>query len=101
MVKASTWQDASRQVQEHREKSLSEVIPPIPEPPTVLPSNVMSIPVQLLSARENMITSTVPEDLITLLKTGDLTSEEVTSAFLRRAGLAQKLVDVSKDLPKV
>ena len=86
------WQDIAHQVQSHRNRTLSQIQPPIPDVPSSLPGNVTGIPQALLSPREVEITTTFTEDLVFSLATGSLTSTEVTNAFLRRAGLAQKLV---------
>lgn len=89
---SSTWQDVVRQVQNHRDRTLTLIQPPIPKLPTELPRNVTALPQTLLSPREAEITTTTAEDLVASLGTGRLTSTEVTNAFLRRAGLAQNLV---------
>lgn len=91
----STWQDIAHQVQCHRTSTLDQVQPPIPDIPSALPSNVTDLPKRLLSARENEITTKCVEALLPLLASGALTSVEVTTAFLRRAGVAQKLVGPS------
>ncbi len=88
----STWQDIAHQVQSHRASTISGIEPSIPDVPSPLPLNVTAIPKALLSQREVEITTMQPEDLVACLATGNLASTEVTSAFLRRAGLAQKLV---------
>lgn len=88
----STWQETARQMQDYRDASLAAVEPAIPDVPPELSLNVTGIPQQLLSAREVEITETLPEDLVTRMAAGELASTEVTKAFLRRAGLAQKLV---------
>ena len=87
-----SWQDVARQVQDHRTNTIAEVQPQIPDVPKNLPRNVTSIPRDLLSSREVEITESTTEILVASLATGKLTSREVTNAFLRRAGLAQKLV---------
>ena len=89
---SSTWQDVVHQVQSHRDQTLTLIQPPIPKLPTELPCNVTTLPQTLLSPREAEITTTNAEDLVASLAAGRLTSTEVTNAFLRRAGLAQKLV---------
>ena len=65
---------------------------PVPEIPRDLPLNITTLPRKLLFPHEIEITETPPEILATSLASGELTSVEVTRAFLRRAGLAQKLV---------
>lgn len=88
------WQDIAQEVQDYRDATIDEVQPAIPNPPTNLPSNVIHIPRELLSQEEIQITQTVPEDLLFKLACGELTATSVTIAFLRRAGLAQKLVSL-------
>ncbi|KAK4946115.1 hypothetical protein LTR66_010635 [Elasticomyces elasticus] len=94
----TSWQDTAALVQKHRDETISAVAPAIPEVPSELPLNVISIPSQLLSHSEITITQTLPEDLLAALATGQLTSTNVTNAFLRRAGLAQKLVNCVTEL---
>ena len=88
----STWQDIAHRAQSHRARTLAQVQPPLPDVPSHLPRNVTAIPQALLSPREVEITMKSVEELVASLATGRLSSTEVTSAFLRRAGLAQKLV---------
>ena len=90
MAKES-WQDISRRVQDHRDSTLAQVKPPISDVPLELPRDVTALPRELLSSREIEITKLLVENLISSLATGKLSCTEVTSAFLRRAGLAQKL----------
>jgi len=90
---SKTWQEIAQEAQDHRDRSLAEVQPPLPEIKAEdLPLNVTSIPALYLSPSEIEISETSPEKLVELLATGELSCVEVTNAFLRRAGLAQKLV---------
>ena len=91
MVQQS-WPEIAQQCQEHRDKSIAKIQPSLPDVPSELPLNVTRIPQSLLSRRENDITVSSPEELVTSLATGQLSCIEVTNAFLRRAALAQKLV---------
>jgi len=87
------WQAVAREAQEHRDASMKEYATGLPEPlENSMPSNVMDIPSQLLDQNDRQITELLPEDLVVLLASGQLTSVAVTEAFLRRATLAQKLV---------
>lgn len=86
------WQEIAQIAQETRDKSIALVQPPVPEVPNELPLNVVGLPKQLLSPREVEITETPAEVLVTKLASGEWTSLEITQSFLRRAGLAQKLV---------
>lgn len=92
-----TWQSIASDVQDHRDSTIARVKPPVPDVPHELPRDVTPIPKELLTAREVEITESAPEDLVASLAHGKLRSVEVTNAFLRRAGLAQKLGCLSVD----
>ncbi len=87
-----SWQEVAKKAQEHRDTSIKLVKPTVPDVPSELPLNVTEIPKSLLTTEEVAVTETAPEDLAKSLATGKLTSTAVTNAFLRRAGIAQKLV---------
>lgn len=93
MAKAP-WQEIAKEAQSLRDTSIKQIQPPVPDVPSPaeLPLNVTSIPRQLLSEAELKITESPPEKLLRLLASGELSSVDVTTAFLRRAGIAQKLV---------
>lgn len=93
-----TWQDVAKIAQDHRDDSIRRVQPPIPEIPDQLPLDRTDIPKYLLSTEENGITQTTPEDLVASLASGKYTSATVTTAFLRRAGLAQGLANCITEL---
>ncbi|EXJ81452.1 hypothetical protein A1O3_07744 [Capronia epimyces CBS 606.96] len=103
MVQAQVpWQEVAKQAQQLRDKSIDQIQPPVPAvpSPTELPLNVTSIPRKLLSEAELKITESPPEELLKSLATGELSSVDVTTAFLRRAGIAQKLTNcVTEVLP--
>lgn len=72
---------------------MAEVEPPLPDiKPEDLPLNVTSIPWKYLTPFEIEVTENSPEKLIQSLSSGKLSCTEVTEAFLRRAGIAQKSV---------
>ena len=89
---AGGWQDVAYTAQQHRDSSIGRVEPAVPNVPQYLPRDVTPIPKELLSNEEIEITETFTEDLLKSLASGQLTSTSITKAFLRRAGLAQKLV---------
>ena len=91
---SKSWQEVAKIAQDHRDGSIAQVDPSVPDVPSAadLPLNVSSLPKELLSKTEVLITETSPERLIESLASGERSSVEVTRAFLRRAGLAQKLV---------
>ena len=86
------WQEVAKTAQEYRDASIGRVEPAVPDVPQYLPRDVTPIPRELLSKEEVEITQTLTEDLLKSLASGELTSITITKAFLRRAGLAQKLV---------
>ncbi|KAL8662870.1 MAG: hypothetical protein Q9168_008190 [Polycauliona sp. 1 TL-2023] len=92
------WQDIAATAQELRDASISRIDPPVPDVPQDLPKNVTGIPKQLLTPDEILITETVPEELISSLASGKITSAVLVNAFLRRAGLAQKLTNCITEL---
>lgn len=94
----ATWQETCQHMQDYRDASIRRVEPPIPTVPGELPKNVSLLPKQLLTQNEIRITETAPEDLVTELSSGKLTTTEVTKAFLRRAGLAQQLTNCITEL---
>ncbi len=57
-----------------------------------LPKNVFDVPGKVIEQHDLQITEAEPEVLVGLLANGTLSSVEVTTAFLRRAALAQRLV---------
>ena len=86
------WQDVARTAQQHRDASIARVKPAIPEVPSDLPLDVTGLPKDLLSSQEVQITQATAEELVASIASGKLSSITVTEAFLRRAGLAQRLV---------
>lgn len=98
MAQASTkknkksWQEIAREAQQYRDASIGRVKPGIPQLPKNLPKNVTQLPGKVLCHDEVEITEMLLEDLLCLLASGEVTAIAVTTAFLRRAGLAQKLV---------
>ncbi|KAL8800773.1 MAG: hypothetical protein Q9182_004937 [Xanthomendoza sp. 2 TL-2023] len=95
---APSWEDVAATAQKHRDASISLLDPPVPDVPQDLAKNVTDVPKRLLSAEEVFITETAPETLVNYLAAGKLTSTAVIHAFLRRAGLAQKLTNCITEL---
>lgn len=97
------WNEGVRLAKELRETTEKEVPGYIKDEdlPRFLGHYVRDVPKQVLTPREIEITEQDATDLTAALQTGKLTSTEVTKAFLRRASLAQKLVNpVSEFLGK-
>ncbi|KIV94592.1 hypothetical protein PV10_02344 [Exophiala mesophila] len=102
MVKVP-WQDVAALAQSLRDKSIDRIEPAVPKVPSSseLPLNTSKLPSQLLSPEESKITETCPEQLLKSLASGELSSVQVVTAFLRRAGIAQKLTNcVTEVLPE-
>ncbi|KAL9082636.1 MAG: hypothetical protein Q9165_008834 [Trypethelium subeluteriae] len=97
-VSSRTWQEIALDVQKYRDKTIDEVSPPISDVPTHLPLNVTNVPKDLLTSTEISITETPPEELLIAIEKRQYNCKEVTNAFLRRAGLAQKLVNCITEL---
>jgi hypothetical protein len=87
----ATWQEVAADRQKHRDSTLSLLDPPLPSIED-LPLNTIPLARKYLTAEELKITETSPENLISQLAKGSLSSVAVTKAFLRRAGLAQLAV---------
>jgi amidase len=88
------WQDIAREAQEYRDVSLATFATNVPAALETI-KNSKIILTKLLQAEDLAITVSLPEELVKLLANGELTATEVTTAFLRRATLAQKLVSTS------
>ncbi|KAI4223238.1 MAG: hypothetical protein L6R36_005581 [Xanthoria steineri] len=93
-----SWQEVAATAQKLRDNSISRIYPPVPDVPQDLAKNVTGIPKQLLTTDEVLITETAPEELITALASGKISSAVIINAFLRRAGLAQKLTNCITEL---
>ncbi|EXJ91639.1 hypothetical protein A1O3_00189 [Capronia epimyces CBS 606.96] len=83
-----------------RDKSLAVIEPPLdldrlPDP---LPPNVTQLPYDFLTDEEITITSLDVDELLARLRNKQLSCVQVTKAFLRRAALAQQLVNCVTEL---
>ena len=86
------WQDIAQEAQQYRDASIARVLPELPQLPENFPKDVTKMSAAVLSREEIYITGMSPEDLLSVVASGEVTAMAVTTAFLRRAGLAQKLV---------
>jgi amidase len=101
-----SWQEIAKEAQEHRDASLAQVKPGLPDLFDAFEENLESVqsnplkgvaiklPGNVLHPRDVKITGLLPENLIKELAVGDLSATDVATAFLRRAVIAQKLVSV-------
>nr|AGN92219.1 LolN [Epichloe coenophiala] len=94
------WQEVAADCQQHRDATIAKIHPPIPDTQALEslfagrdPRDVSSIPTLVLSEEELAITSANVEDLVSRLASGDWSASTVLKAFLRRAALAQRLVN--------
>ncbi|ORY19818.1 amidase signature domain-containing protein [Clohesyomyces aquaticus] len=92
-----SWGEIAKKAQDHRDASIALLDPPLPEI-AELPLNSTPVPKTILTAEEVAITEADPVGLVSQLASGTLTSVQVTEAFLRRAGLAQKLTNCVTEL---
>ncbi|KAI1463022.1 amidase [Daldinia caldariorum] len=102
IANGATWQDVAADRQRHRDATIAEIRPPVPElRKEDIPLNTTGIPKKLLTEQEIQITNADVEDLVKKITSGEWSSTTVTNAFLRRAGLAQKLTNsITELLPK-
>jgi len=98
VTKDMSWQDIATASQRHRDETITQIEPTVPDLPSELPSNVTGLPAKLLSKEVVDITNAPTETLLAKLSSGDLTATDVTKAFLQRAGLASKLVNCVTEL---
>lgn len=90
------WQEIAKEAEDHRRVSLEKAIA---ISPTALKHNwdaqprcSVDVPGKVLHPKDLQITQMLPEELVRLMASGELSSVDVTTAFLRRAVLAQVLV---------
>jgi hypothetical protein len=88
----ATWEEVAADRQKYRDASIAAVQPRVPDPPADLPLNVSVIPKELLQGDEVEITEASPEEILVRLANRKISAKQVIIAFLRRAGVAQKLV---------
>ena len=86
------WHDIALEAQKYRDASLAKVEPPLPNIPAGIPRKILETMRLNLTSQEVEISELSPEKLVERLRNGRYTAVAVTSAFLRRAVLAQKLV---------
>ncbi|KAF2741480.1 putative glutamyl-tRNA amidotransferase subunit A [Polyplosphaeria fusca] len=91
------WEVIAKKSQDHRDATILSVQPPIPDI-SALPLDSSLVPKSLLTAEETSLTETDPASLVSKLASEELSAVQVTNAFRRRAGLAQKLVNCITEL---
>jgi amidase len=96
----ATWQEVAADRQKYRDETIAALEPALPDIKDV-PLNTIPLAKEVLSPEEIKITESTVEDLAAQLAEGKISSVEVTKAFLRRAGLAQKAVRPYQPLQRV
>lgn len=94
----SSWQDKAALAQAKRNGSLAKVTPKLVGVPEArdLPQNSRSLPKEILTSREIELTENYPiTELLRVLRQREVSVEEVTRAFLRRAALAHAAVRIN------
>ena len=91
IASGATWQEVAADRQAYRDATIASLKPALPDI-TSIPLNTIPLAKQFLTAQEIKITETTVEDLVSKLAKAEISALEVTKAFLRRAGLAQKAV---------
>jgi len=94
------WQEIAKEAQDYRDASLATFAKDFPAEITngdILDrtNDSTKVPGIFVQARDLKITESLLEELVELLANGKLSAVDVTTAFLRRAALAQKLVNSS------
>lgn len=92
MTVSQSWQEAASKAKQHCEDTLAEVPGSIPHITKELTRNVTGVPGELLSKEDLKITNQNAEQLLDSLAAQRVTSVAITTAFLRQAALAQRLV---------
>lgn len=93
MSTSNTWEIRALEARRRRDEGLARTQPALEGLPSVLPQNSTGLAKVVLTARELELTEKfTASELLAKLRTRELSSEEVTRAFLRRAALAQVAV---------
>ena len=100
IASGATWQEVAADRQAYRDATIARLEPPLPEL-TDLPLNTIPIAKQVLSLEEISVTESSVEELAATIAKGQLSAVTVTKAFLRRAGLAQKVVRLFSPPPNL
>ena len=91
IASGATWQEVALDRQKHRDATIAELSPSLPVLIDI-PQNTIPVAKKVLTPEEIQITESTVEELVPQLADGKLSSTTVIKAFLRRAGLAQKVV---------
>jgi amidase len=94
-----SWEAIAQKAQSHRDATIALIQPSLPcIDIKALHHDSTPIPKTILTSEEISITESSPTDLVSQLASGALSSTVVTSAFLRRAAIAQILTNCVTEL---
>ncbi|KAJ9640781.1 uncharacterized protein PV06_06983 [Exophiala oligosperma] len=92
------WEEKVKIPRKIRDDSVARVDPPLQGLPDKLPQNSQGLAQAILTPRELELTGKSAIELLAKLQSRELSSEEVTRAFLRRAALAQHATNCLTEL---
>ena len=93
MISKEPWAEKAKGARDYRDETLSKVDPPLEPLTDPLPLSSQDLPKRYLTPREFELTQNYDAiELLEMLRSRKVTSEELTRAFLRRAALAQYAV---------
>jgi benzoyl-CoA reductase/2-hydroxyglutaryl-CoA dehydratase subunit BcrC/BadD/HgdB len=96
MISKETWVEKAKSARDYRDETLKKVDPPFDPLPDPLPLSSQDLPKKYLTPREYELTQNYDAiELLEMLRSKKVTSEELTRAFLRRAALAQYAVSLA------
>jgi hypothetical protein len=91
--KEGAWVEKAKSARDYRDETLGKVDPPFENLPDPLPLSSQELPKKYLTPREYELTQNYDAiELLEMLRSKRVSSEELTRAFLRRAALAQYAV---------
>lgn len=93
-----SWTEIAEEAQSHRDATIAALSPRAPKVPSDLPKNTLHVPEQLLDPFVLSVTNLLPEELLQALSTGQLSAVQVTTAYLQRAAVAQRLANCLTEL---
>src|ERR1700709_1685843 len=91
IASGATWQEVAADRQAYRDTTIASIEPALPNIADV-PLNTIAVAKKVLTEAEIKITESTVEQLVPKLANRSLSAVDVIKAFLRRAGLAQKVV---------
>lgn len=88
---SESWRKKAKEAQEYRDESVDEVVL-LPTDLKSSPQHYLQIPSLFLDDEERAISMWTPDQIVGSIARGEIDSYSIAKAFLRRAGIAAKLV---------